>query len=363
MGNEDLGTHYYSIGDLNNALKAYSRMRDYCTTPAHIASTAFRIISVSIEQKSWLAVNAQVTKIQNLQMKADDNTRNVPKTFAAMGLNQMASTEYRLAASSFLNCDASLGDSYNDVLTSNDVAVYGGLCALASMSRAELQTKVLENANFRNFLELEPHIRRAITYFCASKYSQCLEILESYRADYLLDLYLQPVIPDLYNKVRTKSIIQYFQPFSKVTLASMEKTFGSPAPVRALASEDVTQQTFIEEIITLIETGKLEALIDLEYGTLNAIERDPRTEAQDEALNMIDAFTREARLKLIRLQALTAGLEVKFPVRKQRAWDAEDDLSGHGDNAPQGQPGLGGGSGRDDLGGGGLQSVSQQKGG
>ncbi|RVX74633.1 hypothetical protein B0A52_01759 [Exophiala mesophila] len=356
MGNEDLGTHYHSIGDLNNALKAYSRMRDYCTTPAHIASTAFRIISVSIEQKSWLAVNAQVTKIQNLQMKADDNTRNVPKTYAAVGLNQMASAEYRLAANSFLNCDASLGDSYNDVLTSNDVAVYGGLCALASMSRAELQTKVLENANFRNFLELEPHIRRAITCFCASKYSQCLEILESYRADYLLDLYLQPVITDLYNKMRTKSIIQYFQPFSKVTLANMEKIFGSPAPVRAPTGNKVTQQTFIEEIISLIETGKLEALIDLEYGTLNAIERDPRAEAQEEALNMIDAFTREARLKLIRLQALTAGLEVKFPVRKQRTWDAEDDLGGYGDNASQGPSGLTSG------GGDGLQSFSQKVG-
>merc|ERR1711939_1183957 len=34
MGNEDLGSHYYRIGDLVNASKAYSRMRDYCTTPA-----------------------------------------------------------------------------------------------------------------------------------------------------------------------------------------------------------------------------------------------------------------------------------------------------------------------------------------
>jgi 26S proteasome subunit RPN7 len=34
MGNEDLGSHYYRIGDLANAVKAYSRMRDYCTTSA-----------------------------------------------------------------------------------------------------------------------------------------------------------------------------------------------------------------------------------------------------------------------------------------------------------------------------------------
>lgn len=360
MGNEDLGTHYYSIGDLNNALKAYSRMRDYCTTPTHIASTAFRIISVSIEQKSWLAVNAQVVKIQNLQMKADDQTRNVPKTHAAMGLYQMASGEYRLAANSFLSCDASLGDSYNDVLTSNDVAVYGGLCALASMSRAELQTKVLENANFRNFLELEPHIRRAIASFCSSKYSQCLEILESYRADYLLDLYLQPLIPDLYKRVRTKSIIQYFQPFSKVTFASMEKTFGSPAPVKTSNGSGVIQQTFMEEIASLIEEGKLEARIDLEHGTLYAIERNTRAEAQQEALNMVEAFTREARLKLIRIQALNAGLEVKMSHKKKTAWEPDDDFSSFNDNNFQAQTGTVGGSGG---GGGGAQAFSQRKGG
>ena len=53
MGNEDLGSHYHSIGDLNNALKAYSRMRDYCTTPAHIASTSFRIIQVGENDAVW----------------------------------------------------------------------------------------------------------------------------------------------------------------------------------------------------------------------------------------------------------------------------------------------------------------------
>lgn len=332
MGNEDLGTHYYTIGDLNNALKAYSRMRDYCTTPAHIASTAFRIIAVSIEQKSWLAVNAQVAKIQNLQMKPDDNTRSLPKTWAAIGLYQMSSRDYRTAASSFLSCDSSLGDSYNDVVTSNDIAVYGGLCALASMSRAELQTKVLENTNFRNFLELEPHIRRAIAFFCASKYSQCLEILDSYRADYLLDLYLQPLLLDIYKRIRTKSIIQYFQPFSKVTLASMEKMFSSRSDSNQSPDGPAAKTNFIDEIVALIEGGKLDARIDLEHGTLVAVEHEPRAEAQQEALNMVEAFTREARMKLIRLQAVNAGLEVKQLPRK-KGWDTDTDFSSYDDNS------------------------------
>ena len=321
MGNEDLGSHYYRIGDLGNAVKAYSRMRDYCTTSQHIASTAFRIISVAIEQRNWLAVQSQVMKIRNLQMKPDDQARTQPKVQAAMGLQQLCSGEYKDAAMSFLGTDPSLGDTYNDVLSSNDVAVYGGLCALASMSRTELQTKVLENPSFRSFLELEPHIRRAVSFFCASKYSQCLEILESHRSDYLLDLYLQPHVGEIYKRVRTKSIVQYFQPFSRVTLASMENMFGQTGSAGRTTNGD-SARWFLDELIALIEAGKLNARIDLETGVLVAKESNPRAEMQKEAEEMVDNFIKEARLKLIRLNAINAGLEVKAAPKK-KSWESD----------------------------------------
>ena len=319
MGNEDLGNHYYSIGDLNNAVKAYGRMRDYCTTPAHIASTLFRIIQVSIEQDNWLAVQSQVHKIRNLQMKTDDAARNQPKIQAAMGLYQMCTGDYREAAMSFLATDPSLTDTYSDVLSSNDVAVYGGLCALASMDRPELQTRVLENASFRNFLELEPHIRRAISFFCSSKYAQCLDILEAYRADYLLDIYLQPHVPSIYGRIRTKSIVQYFVPFSRVTLDAMAQTFGTTATPHQIkpASQSngaTTQPESIEvELISLIEKGILNAKIDLEARVLVAKESNVRADVHAEAQDMVEAFIREARMRLLRMNAVNAGLEIKAP--------------------------------------------------
>ena len=348
MGNEDLGTHYYTIGDLNNAVKAYSRMRDYCTTAPHIASTAFRIIAVAIEQRNWLAVQSQVHKVRNIQLKPEESARNQPKIQAAMGLQQMSTFEYREAAISFINTDPSLGDNYSDVLTGNDIAIYGGLCALASMTRLELQSKVLENSNFRNFLELEPHIRRAITFYCGSKYSQCLEILESYRADYLLDIYLQPLVADIFKRVRTKSIIQYFQPFSKVTLASMEKMFGTPTTLNGVANGNAARQNFLNEVITLIEEGRLDARIDMENGVLEAVQHNQRAEAQQAALDVVDGFIREARMKLIRLQVINSGLEVKPPSKKKgwgmdEMWDDSDPVSGHGGiSAHQGPVGPGG---------------------
>jgi COP9 signalosome complex subunit 1 len=360
MGNEDLGTHYYSIGDLIKSLGAYSRMRDYCTTPTHIAATNFRIIAVTLEKRDWMAVQSQVSKVRVLQMKPEEMARNQPKIQAAAGLYLMSSSEYREAALSFVNTDASLGDSYKEVITSNDVAVYGGLCALASMSRSELQTRVLDNTNFRSFLELEPHIRRAINFFCASKYSQCLDILESYRADYLLDIYLQPLIADIYKRVRTKSIIQYFQPFSKVTLASMEKMFAAKSS-QGSANGSAASTEFLTEIATLIEDGRLDARIDMEQGVLEAVEHNPRGEAQQRALDMVDNFINEARMKLIRLQAVNAGLEIKAPSKKKGwsdaadgSWEGNDSNGGFSAHAAPMGPG-----GRDILG----ASLSQRRGG
>lgn len=325
MGNEDLGTHYHNIGDLASALKAFARMRDYCTTPAHIASTAFNIILVGIEQRNWLAVQSQVHKIRNLQMKPDDAARSQPKTTTAQGLHHMCMGEYKEGARSFVRTDPSLGDTFNEVISANDVAIYGGLCALASMSRAELQEELLENSSFRNFLELEPQIRRAINLFCASKYGQCLEILEGYRADYLLDIYLQDHVASIFKQVRTKSIIQYFEPFSRVTLDALSNTFGATPITSTISSGkangiSTTTQPIETEIIELIESGQLSARIDLEARVLVAKERDLRSELYEEASESVENFIREARMKLLRTSVIRAALEVTPPAKNKSNW-------------------------------------------
>ena len=74
------------------------------------------------------------------------------------------------------------------VIAPNDVAVYGGLCALASFDRTELKSKVIDNNEFKQFLELEPHIRELIHGFYNSKYSAVLDIMEKWKVTlYCLD--------------------------------------------------------------------------------------------------------------------------------------------------------------------------------
>lgn len=310
MGNEDLGQHYHQIGDLVSASKAYSRMRDYCTTPNHITSMLFKIINVAIERGDWLSVQSNVQRLRSLHSKQEEQNKNQPKMSAALGLSQLHSGSYMEAANSFLSTDPSLGDTYNEVLTSNDVAVYGGLCALASMDRHELQRRVLDNNVFRSFFELEPHIRRAISCFCNSKFRPCLEILEAYKADYLLDIHLQRHINTIFTRIRTKSVQQYLVPFSRVTLDSMSNIFALGTASNNINPVD-SNSPFVEELISLIQDGTLDARIDLEKMVLVSNQVDQRIEVQEAALDSLENFIQEANLRLLRTNIIRAGLEVR----------------------------------------------------
>ncbi|KAL2862073.1 26S proteasome subunit RPN7-domain-containing protein [Aspergillus pseudodeflectus] len=319
MGNEDLGQHYHQTGELGSAFKAYSRMRDFCTTTSHIASMLFKIISVSIERADWLSVQSNVHRLRGLQSKPDDEqAKNAPKISAALGLAQLNSGSYLEAATSFLATEPTLGDSYNEVLSSNDVAVYGGLCALASMDRNELQRRVLDNNSFRNFLELEPHIRRAISFFCNSKFRPCLEILEAYRADYLLDIHLQRHVQTLYTRIRTKSIQQYLVPFNRVSLQSMAKIFVLETPANQSNPTDLNS-AFVQELIGLIQDGTLDSRIDLEKHVLVSNHGDKRIELQEAALGSLQNYVNEAHLRLLRANVVSAGLEVRPLADDRRA--------------------------------------------
>lgn len=308
MGNEDLGHFYYDTGDYSNAQKAYMKMREHCTSNKHLADMTLRLVYVSIAQKSWLGVQANLAKVDSAQVKGEEKTKLEPIVSACTGLSHMAVGSYREAATNFLATSplylvaepAANITWQKEVITGNDVAVYGGLCALASMDRSDLQNRVLANSEFRNFLELEPHIRRAITLFCNSKYSACLEVLEGYRSDYLLDVYLSKVLNTIYGRIRTKSIVQYFIPFSCVTLDEMACKFPAAG-----------NTTIEDELEEMINNNTLDARIDLVDRLLISPPTNPRHDVHADALSMAETYDHTLRLRLTRLNMLAAGMEIQ----------------------------------------------------
>jgi COP9 signalosome complex subunit 1 len=249
MGNEDLGIHLEAIGDLANAAEAYGRMRQDTSTSKQIIDVGKHLVSVFVQRREWQMVIANLNKMMSVE---DVDQKSIQPFVKIMhGVALLGQGKYPEAAQSFLQAEAGApSELFNEFVSSNDVAIYGGLVSLATMDRRDLQKKVLENKDFRSFLELEPHLRRAITQYVGGRYSACLATLDSYRPDYLLDIHLQKHVPALYAQIRSKCIVQYLIPFSCVTLESMNAAFAPPG------------ENIEDELITMIRSGILKARID-----------------------------------------------------------------------------------------------------
>lgn len=64
-GHDDLAEHYLDIGDLTNALKCFSRARDYCTSAKHVVNMCLNVIKVSIYLQNWSHVMNFVTRAES----------------------------------------------------------------------------------------------------------------------------------------------------------------------------------------------------------------------------------------------------------------------------------------------------------
>ncbi|XP_059936491.1 COP9 signalosome complex subunit 1 isoform X6 [Mesoplodon densirostris] len=250
-GHDDLGDHYLDCGDLSNALKCYSRARDYCTSAKHVINMCLNVIKVSVYLQNWSHVLSYVSKAESTPEIAEQRGERDTQTQAiltklkcAAGLAELAARKYKQAAKCFLlasfdHCD------FPELLSPSNVAVYGGLCALATFDRQELQRNVISSSSFKLFLELEPQVRDIIFKFYESKYASCLKMLDEMKDNLLLDMYLAPHVRTLYTQIRNRALIQYFSPYVSADMRKMAMAFNTTVA----ALEDELTQLILEGLI------------------------------------------------------------------------------------------------------------------
>ncbi|XP_020213282.1 COP9 signalosome complex subunit 1 [Cajanus cajan] len=286
MGYNDFGDFYYAHGQLGEAFKNYVRTRDYCTTSKHIIHMCMSAILVSIEMGQFPHVTSYVSKAEQAPEALDAIT--VAKLRCAAGLANLEAKKYKLAARKFLETGPELGLHYNEVIAQQDVATYGGLCALATFDRAELKSKVIDNSNFRNFLELVPEVRELINDFYSSHYASCLEYLGNLKANLLLDIHLHDHVETLYDQIRHKALIQYTHPFVSVDLNMMANAFKT------------TVAGLEKELEALITDNQIQARIDSHNKILYARHADQRNATFQRVLETGREFDRDVRSMLLR---------------------------------------------------------------
>ncbi|GLC42921.1 hypothetical protein PLESTB_001814700 [Pleodorina starrii] len=291
MGHSDLGDWAYDKGDLQTAFKCYVRTRDYCTTSRHVVSMCLAVIRTALELGNYVHVANYVGKAESTPDVGSDPVVSA-KLRAASGLHLLHSKKFKAAARKFCEVSPDLGSSYADVIALHDVAVYGSLCALASLDRSELRTRVISNIGFREVLELAPEMRELVHAFYNSQYAAALRCLEALKPTLLLDMHLSEYVPQLYALIRHRALCQYVQPFSSVNLAAMAVAFNTPVG-------DLEKQ-----LAGLIMDGAISARIDSATKVLYASKADARATTFAHVLSAGEAYCRDTRALLLRANLL-----------------------------------------------------------
>ena len=306
-------------------------------------SMCINVIKVSVYLQNWSHVISYVNKaLATPELSEDNKVKNnevlivmtrwvnyniniVPTLLTALhyirlkcagGLADLMTRKYSAAAKQFLSASLDHCDC-PDLISPNNVAIYGGLTALATFDRAELHKQVISSAQFKLFLELEPQLREVIQCFYDSRletglarldlvtitsllrYGQCLKLLQEMKDNLMLDMYLAPHINTLFSMIRNRGLVQYFSPYSSADLNKMANSFNT------------TVSDLENELMKLILDGSIQARIDSHNKVLLAQDVDQRSQIFTKAVEMCELYQRRAKMLLLRSAIVKANINVK----------------------------------------------------
>jgi len=188
--------------------------------------------------------------------------------------------------------------------------LFACLCGLAEFGRDELRTHILENIDFKFYLDLVPQMQQVISDFYNSKYSTSLATLEKIRGDFEIDFHLNSHVPKLYEKIRAKAIIQYFSPYSSVDLTLMAENFNT------------TTDKLEKELADMIVADVIQARIDSQNRVLYAKQVDQRTATFSQSFYTGNNFQQNIKDMLLKMNLIENDFVVK-PNKKMQ--DNDDD--------------------------------------
>eukprot|EP01010_Urceolus_cornutus_P004015 NODE_600_length_1507_cov_352.349794_g449_i0.p1 GENE.NODE_600_length_1507_cov_352.349794_g449_i0~~NODE_600_length_1507_cov_352.349794_g449_i0.p1 ORF type:complete len:433 (-),score=115.29 NODE_600_length_1507_cov_352.349794_g449_i0:152-1450(-) len=298
LGYNELGAFYLERGELPNSLKSYIRSREYCTTSKQILEMYLNVIRVALGFSNFSVVTQNVGKAEQSPDYGKDK-RDVGKLKVAAGLSNLDARKYRPAARKFIETPFEMGNSFAEMFSANDVATFGGLCALATYDRNELKRQLIDNANFKNYLELVPEVREIIKDFYESRYTTCLGALEKLKDVLLLDIYLRPHVAGLYEMIRQRALKQYVSPFMSVDLNKMAAAFNT------------STQLLEKELAQLIMDGKIQVRIDSHNKILYAQRDNERVITFSKTIEAGQVFVADTEASIRRLNMLRCDFQVK----------------------------------------------------
>jgi len=291
-------------------LKCFARTRDYCS-PDLLINMYFDLVKSYVESKNFLYVSSYISKIEGMEKALISQPLVSAKLKVFSGVAMMCQGKFKQAARKFIETPFALEGGLSDIVSQTDIAIYGVLCGLAEFDRSELKQRLItfqgENKDFRQYLELMPVLRELIQDFYSSRYTACVTILTRLQNDFMMDMWIGPYIPQLYEAIHSRALIQYCSPFVSVDLTQMATAFAT------------TVDNIELELTELIKAGRISARIDSHNKVLYAKHTDLRNSTFEKALLFGTNYQRHTAAMILRLRLLEKDFVVK-PAKGDEAY-------------------------------------------
>ncbi len=121
---------------------------------------------------------------------------------------------------------------------------------MATFSRADLKVKLIDNNDFRQFLEIDPLCRDIIFHFYDGKYAECLGLLNQIKEDWIYNYYFSDIIAEILKLLKVNMMLQFLAPFAIADLKKMALVFRCSV------------QEIERDLVDLIESDAVCAKID-----------------------------------------------------------------------------------------------------
>ncbi|KAJ1957109.1 hypothetical protein EC988_001005 [Linderina pennispora] len=290
QGQAALANLYERMGLSDKATASYLKARDYCTSLQDQADMSAKAAYTGASIMRW----AQVSNYANKAL----STSKTPNDEANIGLRLLV-LQADMGESKWSDVARNVGSlnyesaNTSQVVTPMDIALYGTLAGLASLSRDEIKDMLINNTQFRKFLEHLPVCLELLQLFYRSQYTSALAKLDQVMSLARIDMVLALQVDKLLSKIRVNILVLYTQPFASTRLESMAKAlrFGTASELE-------------RELASLISSGRIKARIDLVNGFLISYKVEPRDLALQKVEKMYKTFSDQSELLLARVMFL-----------------------------------------------------------
>lgn len=266
-----LANHLVITGQSTGAMKELIMAKSFCSSQWQLQELFLLLAETGLNTQNYQRVKDLYDP--NIENKNFTSLIFLAKLNAARGISYLAEGRIKEAAKSFLAVTNDLGNNFNQVLSASDIAMYGGITALLALDRSEIEAMAAVEKNgpsnfkssgiaaFGERLDTIPDLKEAIQAYVSADYRECLKLIDGLRGEWETDIYLAPQAETLWNRVRGKCLVQYFEPYCSVSMHTVMQSF---------AFESVGEAENV--VADLIEKKEIEgAKIDGVKNTLNEL--------------------------------------------------------------------------------------------